>query len=81
MIKNQIKQKCPCCGQTSGVDIIYGSDDTFSDSLRNALRDGDVVLGGANRKWDWEEELIDTKCLRCQHEWHAWPKRVEETSE
>ena len=81
MLKKQIKQKCPCCGKTSGVDIIYGSLDTSSDFLRNALKNGNFVLGGTHRKWDWEEELIDTKCLRCHHEWHAWPERVTETSE
>ena len=81
MKKTQMKQKCPRCGQTSGVDIIYGSFDTLSDSHRSALMDGDVVLGGENRMWDWEEELIDTRCLRCQHEWHAWPERATETSE
>ena len=81
MRKNQIGQKCPCCAQASGVDIIYGSADTMSEPLHQAHANGDVVLGGTNRKWDWEEELIDTRCLRCQHEWHAWPKRVVENAQ
>jgi hypothetical protein len=71
--KDKIKQKCPCCSQASGVKIIYGNVDTLSESLRNALKVGDVVLGGMNHKWDWEEELIDTQCAHCDHEWHAWP--------
>lgn len=68
------KQTCPRCRQVSGVEIIYGSVDTLSEALRNALKDGDVVLGGTYPKWDWEEELINTRCLRCHHEWHEWSK-------
>lgn len=79
MKKQQVRQKCPSCRQLSGVDIVYGSADRLSEVLRSALNDGDVVLGGANPRWDWEEELIDTKCLQCQHEWHGWHKRVAET--
>jgi hypothetical protein len=71
MTENKIKQTCPHCRQVSGIEIIYGSVDTLSETLRNVLKDGDVVLGGAYRKWDWEEELINTRCLRCKHEWHA----------
>lgn len=70
MTEDKSKQTCPHCRQVSGVEIIYGSIDTLSEALRNALKDGDVVLGGTSRKWDWEEELIDTRCLRCNHEWH-----------
>jgi hypothetical protein len=77
----KLKQKCPCCRQLSGVDIVYGSIDRLSEVLRSALKDGSVMLGGASARWDWEEELIDTKCLQCQHEWHGWHKRVAETSE
>jgi hypothetical protein len=73
MPKSKIKKKCPCCAQISGVQIIYGSVDMLSESLRHALTAGAAVLGGMNYKWDWEEELIDTRCSQCQHEWHAWP--------
>lgn len=81
MRERQVTQKCPRCRQLSGVDIIYGSIDRLSEALRSALKDGVVVLGGAGPKWDWEEELIDTKCVECQHEWHGWGKRIAETSE
>ena len=77
----QMKQKCPSCRQLSGVDIVYGSIDRLSEVLRSALADGSVVLGGAGPRWDWEEELIDTKCQQCQHEWHGWGKRIAVTSE
>lgn len=77
----QMKKKCPSCRQLSGVDIIYGSIDRLSEVLRSALADGSVVLGGTGPKWDWEEELIDTKCQQCQHEWHGWDKRIAATSE
>lgn len=77
----QMKRKCPCCRQLSGVDIVYGSIDRLSEVLRSALADGSVVLGGVGPKWDWEEELIDTKCQQCQHEWHGWGKRIVVTSE
>lgn len=76
MTENKAKQTCPHCRQVSGVDIIYGSIDTLSDALRNALKDGNVVLGGTSRKWDWEEELIDTRCLQCHHEWHREHKNL-----
>ena len=81
MMGPQMKQKCPSCRQLSGVDIIYGSIDRLSEVLRSALADGCVVLGGAGPRWDWEEELIDTKCQQCQHEWHGWGKRIAVTSE
>lgn len=76
MTENKTKQTCPHCRQVSGVEIIYGSIDTLSEALRNALKDGDVVLGGTSRKWDWEEELIDTRCLQCNHEWHRGHKNL-----
>ncbi len=76
----KLKHKCPGCRQLGGVDIVYGCIDRLSAVLRSALKDGSVVLGGASARWDWEEELIDTKCLLCQHEWHAWGKRVAATS-
>ena len=76
MAKQKLHQECPHCAQAGGVDIIYGRVDSLSDSIRSALWDGDVFFGGTDPKWDWEEELIDTKCLRCHHEWHAWPQRV-----
>lgn len=78
MSGNQEKQKCPHCRQFSGVDIVYGNVDTLGNILRQALTDGVVVLGGIKRRWDWEEELIDTKCLHCNHEWHGWHKAVAE---
>lgn len=80
MNERQVGQKCPSCRQLSGVDIVYGSIDRLSEVLRSALEDGSVVLGGARPKWDWEEELIDTKCLHCNHEWHGWHKHATETS-
>jgi hypothetical protein len=76
----QFRQKCPSCTQLSGVNIIYGSVNRLSDVLRNALNAGHLVLGGVP-KWDWEEELLDTKCLECQHEWHSWHRREAETSQ
>ncbi len=75
-MESKIKQKCPHCRQNSGVDIIYGSIDTLSEVLCNAVKDGDIVLGGTNCQWDWEEELLNTKCLRCQHKWHEWHKTL-----
>ena len=71
MTGHKKKLECPCCAWAGVIGIIYGNVSTLSDSFRNALWDGDVVFGGERRKWDWEEELIDTQCLRCQHEWHA----------
>ncbi len=81
MKKYQLKQNCPNCRQASGVDIIYGDVDELSEILHSALTNGDVVLGGTSRKWDWEEELIDTRCLRCKHMWHSWHKTLAETSQ
>ena len=65
------KQTCPHCRQVRGIEIIYGSIDALSEAFRVAVKNGDVVLGGASPKWDWEEELINTRCLQCQHEWHG----------
>lgn len=76
MTDNITKQTCPHCKQVSGVEIIYGSIDTLSEAVRNALNDGDVVIGGTSPKWDWEEELIDTRCLQCNHEWHREHKTL-----
>ncbi len=80
MSENMVKQTCPHCRQASGAEIVYGSIDTLSEDLRNALKDGDVVFGGTYPRWDWEEELINTRCLQCNHEWHRlhkslWHKR------
>lgn len=71
MTENKTKETCPHCRQASTVEIIYGSVDTLSESLRNAAKYGNVVLGGIYRKWDWEEELVNTRCLQCKHEWHG----------
>jgi hypothetical protein len=71
MTKNKIKFACPHCRQGSGIQIIYGSVDTLKESLRDALKRDDVVLGGTYPKWDWEEEIINTRCMLCKHEWHA----------
>jgi hypothetical protein len=81
MMKSQIRQNCPKCRQESGVDIIYRDVDELDEALRNALQDGTIVLGGTSRKWDWEEELIDTRCVRCGHEWHSWHKNLVEPSQ
>lgn len=72
MMELRVKEKCPRCGQLSGVHIIYGRIDRLSEVFLNELTDGSIVLGGAGPKWDWEEELLDTKCQQCQHEWHRW---------
>lgn len=80
MKERQVRRKCPSCRHLSGVHIVYGSVDRLSEVLRSALNNGDIVLGGGGPKWDWEEELIDTKCHQCQHEWQGWHKRVTETS-
>lgn len=74
--QNKTKQTCPHCRQVSGVEIIYGSIDTLSEALRNALKHGDVILGGTYPKWDWEEELVNTRCLQCNHEWHRVHKNL-----
>lgn len=76
MSEHKAKQTCPHCRQTSAVEIIYGSVDAFSEALRNALKDGDVVLGGSYPRWDWEEELINARCLQCNHEWHRAYKNL-----
>ena len=76
MSERKAKQACPHCRQAGGVEIVYGSVDAFSEALRNALKEGDVVLGGDNPRWDWEEELINTKCLQCNHEWHRTRKNL-----
>lgn len=76
MSENKTKLTCPHCRQVSGVEIIYCSIGTLSEAFCNALKDGDVVLGGTSRKWDWEEELIDTRCLQCNHEWHREHKKL-----
>lgn len=76
MTENKARQICPHCRQASGVEMIYGSVDALSEALRNAAKNGDVALGGTYRKWDWEEELINTRCLHCKHEWHGQHKNL-----
>ena len=70
------QQSCPHCRQVRGVQIVYGSIDTLSEALRSALENGAAVLGGAYPRWDWEEELINTRCLQCRHEWHGEHKNL-----
>lgn len=76
MSEHQAKHICPHCMQASGVEIVYGSVAAFSEALRNALKNGDVVAGGSHPRWDWEEELVNARCLQCHHEWHCADKSL-----
>ncbi len=80
MSQHKEKQTCPHCRQASGVEIVYGSVDAFSEALRTALENGDVVAGGSHPRWDWEEELINARCLQCNHEWHRTDKNLRHKS-
>ena len=70
MIENKTKKKCPNCGQLSGVEIVYCQLNILSEDIQRAANGGVVALGGYQCRWDWEEELINTRCLQCNHEWH-----------
>lgn len=71
MIKNkQTKIKCKNCGQLSGVEIIYSGPDMLGENIHRVGDCADAAFGGSQLRWDWEEELINTRCLQCKHEWH-----------
>lgn len=76
MTENKTKYLCPHCRQASGVEMVYGSVDALSEAFCNAAKNVNVVLGGIYRKWDWEEELINTRCLQCKYEWHGQHKNL-----
>jgi hypothetical protein len=76
MAESRVGRICPQCAHDRGVSIIYGEIALLDVSLRHALSCGDVVLGGPVKRWDWEEELIDTQCSHCRHEWHWWPRTL-----
>lgn len=64
------KYRCKRCGLDSAVAIVYAKQEALHENLVNEAGNGALLLYESERRWDWEEELINRRCQACGNEWY-----------